>query len=294
VAPVFAGLALLSIRVAYVVWTSAGLIAALWGTARIARVWRRPAWQVAAVVLACHGMPLGVILGQLHLVIFVLVTAAWLADRDDQAVSAGIWLGVAIYLKPFLALVAVYWLWRRAWHAATVAAAVAAGGYGVGILWLPDASAGWIDALRSVQWEHASINLAIWGWVARLDLPLWVAIGLGAPVLVLLAWRLPAQSRDGAWFAVLVAACLLSPIAWLYYALPLLGPAGLIYQQGDRRTRYLLAAGYVGLCVPLGFQVPAVEAGWLRAATLGSWYLWAFACWWLASLRPIAGKAAKI
>jgi len=105
-------------------------------------------------------------------------------------------------------------------------------------------------------------------------------------VLGLLLWRLPALTRDGAWFAVLVAACLVSPIAWLYYALPLIGPMGFVYHQGDRWTRRLLAVGFAGLCVPLSFQAAALAAGWLQAATLGSWYLWAFMCWWLAALRP--------
>lgn len=216
----------------------------------------------------------------------MLVTAAWLADREERSLSAGAWLGAAIYLKPFLALVAVYWLWRHAWRAAGMAAGVAGAGYAIGLMWLPAATAAWIEALRSVTWQHSSVNLAIWGWVARLDLPVWVAVGLAAIVLGLLLWRLPALTRDGAWFAVLAAACLVSPIAWLYYALPLVGPMGLLYQEGDRVTRRLIEVGYVGLCVPLAFQTPAVEVGGFRAATVGSWYLWAFVCWWLAGLRP--------
>jgi alpha-1,2-mannosyltransferase len=293
-APVFAMLALLPIRLAFLVWTTAGLVAALWASGRVARAWCRPTWLVAALLLACHGMPLGIVLGQLHLTVFALVTTAWLADREDKAFAAGVCLGAAIYLKPFLALVVVYWLWRRAWRAATTATAIAGAGYAVGLLWLPAPTAGWLEALRSVTWQSSSINLAIWGWVARLNLPVWVAVGFSAIVLGLLLWRLPALTRDGAWFAVLVASCLVSPIAWLYYALPLIGPMGLLYQQGTRGTRRLLAFGYVGLCVPLAFQTRAVEAGGLMAATGGSWYLWAFVCWWLAGLRagPIEPPAA--
>ena len=285
VAPVFAVLAMLPIRAAFLVWTSAGLATALWATSRIASVWRRPTWQVAALLLACHGMPLGIILGQLHLLVFVLVTAAWLADREDRPFGAGVWLGVAIYLKPFLAVVAVYWIWRGAWRAASAAAAVAGAGYAASLLLLPMASAAWIEALRSVTWQYSSVNLAIWGLVARLELPLWVAISLAALVLGLLLWRVPSLTRDGAWFAVLVSACLISPIAWLYYALLIVGPMGLVYQQSGGWTRRVLGVGFVGLCVPLSFQTAAVDAGVLRAATLGSWYFWAFACWWLAAMR---------
>ena len=284
VGPIFAALALLPIRLAFLIWTSAGLVAALWVAGRVARVWHRPTWQVAAVLLAGHGMAIGVILGQLHLTVFVLVTLAWLADREDRHLAAGAWLGMAIYLKPFLALVAAYWLWRRAWRPAATAAAVAGAGYVIGLIWLPAATTAWLETLRSLTWQHASVNLAVWGWVARLDLSPWVGVGLSALVLGLLVWRLPALTRDGAWFAVLLAACLVSPIAWLYYALPLVGPMGLLYQQGDGRTRRLLEVGYVGLCVPLTFQTSALEAGWLWAATAGSWYLWAFVCWWVAGL----------
>ncbi len=134
-----------------------------------------------------------------------------------------------------------------------------------------------------MTWQSSSVNLAIWGWGARLNQPAWIAVGLAIPVLGLLLWRLPALTRDGAWFAVLVAACLVSPIAWLYYALPLIGPMGLLYHQSDGRTRRLLEVGYVGLCVPLSFQIPALAAGRLQAATVGSWYLWALVCWWLAA-----------
>ena len=286
-APIFAALALLPIRLAYLVWTSVSLAAAFWAAGHVARVWRRPTWQVIAVLLACHGVPVGIALGQVHLVIFVLVTAAWLADREDRFVAAGLWLGAAIYLKPFFALVSVYWVWRRAWRAAGTAALAAGGAYAIGLIWLTPATADWLEALRSVTWQYAALNLSVWGWVARADLPAWIGVVLVTLVLVLLMLRLPALTRDGAWFAVLAAACLVSPIAWLYYALPLIGPLGLLYQQGERQTRRLLAAGYAGLCVPLLFQNPAMEAGRLGAATLGSWYLWALVCGWIAYLlRP--------
>ncbi len=285
-APIFAALAVLPTRLAFLIWTSVGLAAAFWTARHVARVWHRPTWKVMALLLACHGLPVGIVLGQVHLMIFVLVTAAWLADREDRFVAAGFWLGTAMYLKPFFALVAVYWVWRRAWRAVATATVVAGAGYAIGLLWLRPATAGWLVALRSVTWQQATLNLAVWGWVARVDLSAWIGVGLVALILVLLMWRLPALTRDGAWFAVLAAACLVSPIGWLYYALPLIGPLGLLYQQGERPTRRLLEIGYVGLCAPLLFQNPAIEAGPIGAATLGSWYLWAFVCWWFAALRP--------
>ena len=283
-APIFGALALLPIRFAFLGWTSIGLAAACWTAGHVARVWHRPTWQVMALLLACHALPVGVVLGQLHLMIFVLVTAAWIADREDRFVSAGLWLGAAIYLKPFFALVAVYWVWRRAWRAVGTATVVAGGAYAVGLIWLRPATADWLEALRSVTWQHAALNLTVWGWVARTDLSAWVAVGLATLVLTLLMWRLPALGKDRAWFAVLTAAYLVSPIAWLYYALPLIGPLGMLYQQAERRMRRLLEVGYVGLCVPLVFQNPALEGTRLGAATLGSWYLWALACLWLAGL----------
>jgi alpha-1,2-mannosyltransferase len=295
VAPVFAALALLPIRLAFLIWTIAGLVAAFWAARRVAHVWRLETWHVIAVLLAFHGMPVGVLLGQLHLVTFVLVTAAWLADREDRPLAAGAWLGAAIYLKPFFGLVAVYWLWRRGWRAAGTATAVAGAGYGVGVIWLPTATAGWLDALRSVTWLESAVNLAVWGWVARLDMPVWIAVVLVALVLGLLLWQLPALTRDAAWFAVIVAACLVSPVAWLYYALPLVGPMGLLYLQGDRVTRRLIEVGYVGLCVPLFLETPPPVTSRFRTVILWSWYLWAFACWWLAGLRkPIALRRADV
>jgi hypothetical protein len=287
VAPVFAALSLLPLRVGFLVWTAFGLAASLWVAHRTAVVWRRPTWSVAALVLACHGMPVGLILGQLHLAAFVLVTAAWIADRDNRPLTAGAALGVAIYLKPFFALVIVYWFWRRAWHALVMSVGVAGGAYAVGLLLLPAATAGWLEGIRSVAWQHASVNLSVWGFVARLGLPMWAGVILTALVLYPLIRRLPALNKDGAWFAVLVTACLISPIAWLYYALSLIGPVGLLYQEGDRRARRLVEVGYVALCVPLTFQTAALENGRLLAGTLGSWYLWALVSWWFAGLGSI-------
>jgi len=62
----------------------------------------------------------------------------------------------------------------------------------------------------------------------------------------------------------------------------------------------LLAYGLVWLevAISLGVRTPAPDwqtfhgmgraslaAGRLQAATWGSWYQWAFICWWLAALR---------
>ena len=287
-APIFGALALLPIRLAFLLWTSVGLAAAVWAAGHVARAWHRPTWTVMAVLLACHGLPVGIILGQVHLVIFVLVTAAWLADREDRLVAAGLWLGAAIYLKPFFALVAAYWVWRRAWRAVGTAAVVAGGAYAIGLIWLRTPTTEWLEALRSVTWQYATLNLSVWGWVARADLSVWVAVGLVALVLVLLTMRLPMLTRDGAWFAVLAAAYLVSPIAWLYYALPLIGPLGLIYQQGGQRTRRLLEVGSVGLCVPLLFQNPEIEEGRLSAALLGSLYFWSLVWLWIVGTSRAA------
>jgi hypothetical protein len=293
-APVFGGFALLPIRPAFLLWTGTGIVATLLAAARVARTWRAPTWQVAAVLLACHGMAIGVALGQLHLLMFVLVTTAWLADREDRTVAAGTLLGAAVYLKPFVALIVLYWLWRRAWRAAAIAAAVAATGYGIGVVWAPAATSDWFESIRSVTWQYASVNLSVWGWAARLDLPTGIAVALVALVLLLLVWRLPALTRDGAWFAVLVAAYLISPIAWIYYALALTGPLGVVYQESDRRRRRLIAIGYMGLCVPLGFQMPALDAGTLQAATLGSWYMWAIVCCYLGSILSNAPSSSAV
>jgi hypothetical protein len=90
-APMFGALALLPIRLALLLWTSVGLAAAVWAASRIARTWHRPTWTVIALLLACHGLAVGVILGQVHLLIFVLVTTAWLADREDRFPSSPSW-----------------------------------------------------------------------------------------------------------------------------------------------------------------------------------------------------------
>src|SRR5262245_14166275 len=72
---------------------------------------------LASVVLVTQASYANLRLGQVAWPIMLLMTTAWLADRQRQPVLSGALIGVAASWKPFLLVFAPYWFWRREWRA---------------------------------------------------------------------------------------------------------------------------------------------------------------------------------
>ena len=115
-------------RNAFSIFTLAGIACVIAASRRISRVVPAVPWfVVASLVFALEGGWTNLWLGQEGLVVMLLTTLAWLADRDRRDVAAGAWAGAAIYAKPFLAGLLIYWAWRRQWRSlGTAALAMAA------------------------------------------------------------------------------------------------------------------------------------------------------------------------
>jgi hypothetical protein len=189
-------------------------------------------WQWA--ILACSGIGITQVwLGQLGGLMAWLLVRAWENDRNSSSpkleyqysvhrntyVPAALWLGLAIAIKPFLALVAVGWLMQREWKAAlttagTVLVVLLVGLLVCGVTPYRD----WLTLSQHISWHGDVANVSLQ------RVPGWPLIA--AALFALTAWRI----RQGAeiW-TLLPLALLCSPVTWQYYGwlllpiLPMLG-----------------------------------------------------------------------
>ena len=98
----------------------------------------RSEWSASRRIFLSQTAIMSLLLGQIGGVMMLLVTAAWIADRRDRPLLAGMLLGIAIGAKPFLLVFSAYAVWRRsvalgAGLAAGVAAMVALGVMAAGV-----------------------------------------------------------------------------------------------------------------------------------------------------------------
>jgi hypothetical protein len=301
--PVFAILSALPFRVALAIW-SAFNVAAYWLAGRKIAEAVAPDYRplVICAMLLSYATFVSLVLGQLTALLTLLVTMAWIAERKHDEFRAGVWLGIAIALKPFIGLFALWAAARRSWRQLfgmlCGGAALGALGFAAGGLSLYRS---WFLALRNVNWEWDIANASILGFLERVlnthpisqlmsplavapgwVQPLWMAsIGL---VLGLLFWRTRA-SLDFDWLAWICAALLLSPLGWMYYAPLGAGPAIAVYRAGGGATRACLIAGYICLLAPFPFVMQ--RHGPIGTFTIGSIYAWGLTAWFAAALsRP--------
>ncbi|MFN7917566.1 MAG: glycosyltransferase family 87 protein [Vicinamibacterales bacterium] len=280
---------------AFVVWT---LVNAAAGVVAVMLALRELRWPLRAaavlptLVLSLTGGALNAIAatGQVTGLLLVALTLAWRDARHERWVACGLWLGVLIGVKPFLALFIPGLALTGRWRALVSAAAGGAGTFAVGVLtfgWPSHLE--WLDSLESVSWAWSSMNASILGLAARCfsASPVFTPPVL-APSLTSVLWFVAALPT--AWLSIVIArrsvdhlfagatlgALLLSPLGWIYY-LPLALPSCLALWQHRRPHAALvgLAATSVPLFVPLLWGSRG-----LAVAAVGSVYFWGtFALW---------------
>lgn len=256
----------------------------------------RAAWAVVATGMLVVSSPLlaTFALGQMYPVLALALVATWTADRQGSFLASGVSLGVVLALKPSLAPLVLWPLFRRRWD--TLGATVASGALATlaGVLVLgPRATLDYVRVIRGVEleafWDNASLPsaalrlfteneftqpLATWPWM----LPVAYVLGIG--IVLLTAYRVRDGSEGGMW-AMVAASLLASPIAWNNY-LVLLGP-GILLLLARRRTALAL------LLLALQFipaQWPDLWSGQQTVlATLAlTLYLYVLVVHWLAFL----------
>jgi hypothetical protein len=201
------------------------------------------------LLILCSPLRSQIVLGQWNLVLLLLITAAWAADRSGHPVWAGVLVGAAAAVKLFPGFLLLYFLLQGRWRALAagvgcflVITLTTAGVLGLDtyqvyatqVVPAVDAShrGTWANVSLPGFWSklfdpgHGSANL-----VALRDSPaLARAAGLVSCAVVtgLLAWlvyRARSQpQRDRAFGLAVITMVLVSPISWDHYLLLLLVP----------------------------------------------------------------------
>jgi hypothetical protein len=199
-------------------------------------------WSIlplAALALWCNGFRQQMNQGQLNVVLLLLLTGVWAADRSDRPIWAGVLLGAAAAIKLFPGFLFVYFLARRQWRAlaAGTGAVLVLAGLTVAVLGA-DCYRDYVTiALPSltkyrVYWP----NLSLTGFWHKLFnsagshvIPLWqnpalawgATLASDAVVTMLTAWcaarSRTAGERDLAFALTLITMLLVSPITWDHY-----------------------------------------------------------------------------
>jgi hypothetical protein len=219
------------------------------------------AWSIVPalmLILLCRPLLQQLIHGQLNLVLLLLLTGAWVADRRGRAGWAGALVGVAAAIKLFPAFLFLYFVLRRQWAAmlAGVFTLILLTGLTAAMLG-PDTYRTYVqDVLPQLEKFRTSwFNASLVGFWTKLFNPatrdehvepLWRSAAAARAGIVLtglavvgaVAWAVRrAVSRaelDHAFGAAVTGMLLLSPITWDYAFLLLLVPIAVIWRDPPR------------------------------------------------------------
>jgi alpha-1,2-mannosyltransferase len=220
-------------------------------------------------------------LGQLNLLLLLLLTAVWLADRRGSWVWSGFWLGLAAAIKLFPGFMVLYWLVKRDWRPvisfmASFAICAVATAAVLGVDTYRQYVAEAMPALRP-SWSGWS-NVSLFSlWMKLFDPhpqervePLiqslaaaWLSIAISAVAIVGTNCQLastyrkgkPAACRDNdRIFAVtMLAMLLLSPVTWSHYLVLLWLPAAILWPSIAARRSFLVV---YGVCIVAFWPTP--------------------------------------
>jgi hypothetical protein len=266
-------------RLAFVLWTAANTIAAVFVVRTCLRAlpggWKHR-WVVAAWVANAAGVQMTVRLGQVSWLVALLVLPAWLAARSSRHWAAGLSMGVAMAFKPFLLVGVLVFLVRRQWRMLAASVIAAAASCSASIIlcgWTPFRD--WLMNLTLTPdpaYATHALNSSWLALIARLGLPALSATVCSILTVVVMMWRVRRANEDEAWLLLLLSAILASPMGWVYYQPLLIGPVLALTLNGRLKLpRWVRLASVVPTLRSTQFQL----SGPLLAATLGSIYFWA-------------------
>jgi hypothetical protein len=241
---------LLGYREAHLAWNIVSLVmlaVSVWLIIRPTGLDLSP-WMVlpmATFLLTSNSLAQQINHGQFNLVLLLLITGSWLANRSGREEAAGLLLGIAAAIKLFPAFLAVYFIAQRRWRSLAICglsflainglAAAIFGGDCYRTYWqeiVPKVNQGFRDF-----WPNASLNGY---WCKLFDAPNGHVIPLvkcpsvyriatlvsSCVVVALVLWKCRSArtlaQRDLAFGACVLAMLLVSPITWDHYFLMLL------------------------------------------------------------------------
>ena len=285
---------------------------------------------VALALLSCAAMGAMAVTGQVAFLLLLPVTLAWIHARRGRWALAGVYLGLAMSVKPFLAIFLPYLVLRRRFAALGTAVGAGAAAFLVGLgVFGWDAHRAWMAGLSAVSWEWVAMNASALGFLKRvlapslyfeplLDAPgligpLWVllAAAIGVMTLVVAAADTEKGAVDRGFGLLHLASLLVSPLGWTYYWWLALGPMVAVGASWRGRSaheerppdskarawrRALLLAAVPGLFWPLPLTVVFQPSAWATALP-GSAYFWATLALWaalLADWRVAGGRLGAV
>lgn len=306
-------LAALPDRVAIVTWVAGGLalLVASSAAALGALGWRLrwlPTLAAAVYLLAWAPSAAFTLTAQVSFVLMLPVTAAWLAHRSGRPRAAGVWLGLAAAMKPFLLIFLPYFALTRQWQALSAMTVAIGAVFAAGMAFFGvHAYREWLAQLPRIAWSAHYFNASLVGVLQRslgrsaygllaeaphLVLPLATVLSAGVAVAT---YRVLLRARstgvDGAWAALLLAALLVSPLGWNYYLWMALWPAAalIVAERPWRRPRaadLCLIAGLAGW-LWWGKMTLWGQPAPLATVTFGSMYFWALLSLWAWTLSAV-------
>ncbi len=287
--------------------------------------WR---WRLGALaLLSFAGLGAVAVTGQVSFVLLLPMTLAWISMRKRSWAEAGVYLGLAMSVKPFLAIFLPYLVLRRRFDALGAALNAAAGAFllGFGVFgW--EAHRSWIAGLSAVTWEWVAMNASLLGFLKRvlapsayytplldasgLIRPVWLLLSAAIAVVSFTATATDAGERgvDRSFAVLLLAALLISPLGWTYYWWLALGPmvalvaawnslaAAAPLSAAARWRGALLVVAVPGLIWPLPATVAFQPNAWATVLT-GSAYFWATLALWaalIADWRLAGGRVGAV
>jgi alpha-1,2-mannosyltransferase len=225
----FAIIAAASLALAKGLWAALGVWCFGWSLWTAGTRW---GWRAAWLAVAGIAVPLQDNFQHLNIetILLALVLAAVVDLADGRDRRAGVWLGIAIALKAFPALLLVWLAYRARWRAVGSAVAIAAGLTYVALL--PFGIVGaftqlsdWVTlSIRAQSQAGAAVSALHMEKLARLTYALGggtIAVALAHVAVIgavawLLAKRPPMDDTPLEAGAVLLLAVLIAPIAWLH------------------------------------------------------------------------------
>jgi hypothetical protein len=209
-------------------------------------------------------------LGQFSLFIFFLLILAWSLTRQKKDLIAGILFGLLLSLKIFTGLFLLYFLLKKRWRllgwylgSFAFLSLLALGVFGSGTY------LNYFSALKTVDWQAASWNASIFGFMTRIfggsgNIPLIDSPTLGfmlaylacAVLVIIYGFQIYSDKNRGRntsfdleFSLTLVLVLLLSPLGWMYYFVFLFLPAVVLWQtaetQGLNTTKILIILAWI-------------------------------------------------
>jgi alpha-1,2-mannosyltransferase len=265
-------------------------------------------------LLGFTGTATMILTSQLSFLLLVPITLAWIGARRGRWFRCGLWLGIALSVKPFLLLLVPYLLVRRRWSAVAGCAGAAMLCFALGFLVFgTETHLSWSRGLNvAVTWAWLPLNASLEGMLQRTfrenlyfthiatlsphDIRL-LSMGLSGVIALL---TLIASKRDSSptevdrsFALLLTASVMLCPLGWAYYFWLPLGPTVALMAAWKRQgapvgwpavwSRRLFWIGFAGLFCPiqlLGLGQPFP----LATVLIANMYFWTILGIWLGLL----------